>query len=200
MSELGADGPDLVLSSVAKAVEKRERKLHEFETASVVDGVPLSTFFVRCPTSYEELDAQIWAARFRARELGESAELERAVNATLETLHVVSHACLKREANGELLPAFGPPLWMAKRLKSEEVERLLDLVNEVRIRESGRPREVNADMIDDLVSSLAECSESEAAELCIGLTRDDLVQSARHLCAMVQGLVMNGVVFDDGEG
>lgn len=199
MTDLGADGPVEALSSIAKALENRVRQRHTFDAGAVLEGPAPGVFFVRVPTSYDELEAQVWAARYRARELGDSADIERSANATLETLHVVANACRKVEANGEDLPAFGPPLWMAKRLKADEIERLLVLVNEARVRESGRTRDVDGDMVADLAQSLAACTPEEAAELCLGLDRDALVQACRALSGMVQALVEDGIEVIDGE-
>ena len=201
MTELGAEGAEVALSSLAKAVDARKRTLHPFDAGTVLESSGNGPLFVRVPTQWEEIDAFVWAARFAAREVGDAAAIEREANATLATVHVIANAVRRKEGE-EDVPAFGPPTWLTKRLKADEIARLLDLVNEARIRESGRPRDADPQMVADLASTLASATAEEAAEVCAAMTRDDLVQSLRMLSGMLEAAVVGGVELvevDDGQ-
>lgn len=168
-----------ILTPAMVALEARKRTLHNVTsaTARVLHNLPPGDLFCRVPTLWEEVDARVWAARYARAEVGEAVAMEESAMMDLATMHVVAYAFRRRSGETDE-PAFGPPKWLSRRLKSDELAGLLNILNECRARESGHER-LSQDAALDIIAALADSDEQEAADLVPHLSRTQLVELLR---------------------
>lgn len=176
--KLGEDaGEPTLFGPVMQALESRERRLHPVPVDRILENVPQHEVFQRVPTLWEEIDARVWAARYAAREAGEAVAIAADAGLDLATLHIIAHATVRREG-AVLVPAFGPPRWLAKRLKADELAALLRCLNECRLRESEATR-ISEPAALDIISALAVVGPEEAAEVVAHLDYAAVVEVLR---------------------
>lgn len=152
------------LSPLAEAISKRTRKLYEFEVSEVFK-VTGNRVKVRVVTKAEQDLALVGAHKYAA---GKASDMPDAAHDPdllddAKSAFVAFAAC--RDADEpDKFPAFPAPQWMLEHLTTDEVAHLVNLMNEVRVKESPSPMSISDEMIDGIAELCAANVSSEIPE------------------------------------
>ncbi len=176
-------------STLAAAIEARPRALHVFPVSGFfgLGDAPILSVAVRVARKADE-DAAVVAAHKHAAEAtkvgGESAAAAARDIDLLGDAKVVE--ILYRTLRNEKDPryaAFPSPGWMRSNIGTDQLAALMDLVREVRVKESPRPREIDDRAIEALVSLCGEHAADDIPEAVLaGYTREFLTHAFTLVC------------------
>lgn len=148
---------------LVELLRKRERKTYEHDISSILKvPCPLMADF-RVPTKVEQDRALAGAHRYVSKMLKENPEQVNDPDLLQDAKAAFIVAEMVRQS-GSKLPHFNDGEHVTELLSADQIRDLVHLCNVVRAKESGDPDELNDELIEALVITLAEGADSELPE------------------------------------
>jgi hypothetical protein len=177
------------VSPIAKAIEARKRKVHEFDISGFfhLNGDAIPKLGVWVPVKGEQ-DAAIVRAHVDIANVTKAAETARSDEDILrdrKVVHILQKACLDPTPRPDpadpkkvfYYPAFPSPQWIADHLNTEQIGTLLNLVNGVRAKESPEPEALDDATVDAFhAAAVGPASYEITGEFLAGCGREFVCQ------------------------
>lgn len=155
-------------SLLALAVEQRERKFHEFDVQGIFrfDGQALHRIAIRVPNNAEERSAIDGAhEHVQKRCKTESAKNDPDILENEKTMQILRRVCYEAAADvaeGEArCQVFGDTTWMSEQMTSDELSLLLNMLQEVRRKDTAIRTTISP---DDVVALARGCWMARATD------------------------------------
>lgn len=152
------------LSPLAEAISKRTRTLYEFDVSEVFK-VTGNRVKIRVVTKAEQDMALVGAHKYAAAKAADMPDAARDPDLLDDAKSAfVAFAACRDADEPDKFPAFPAPQWMLENLTTDEVAYLVNLMNEVRTKESPSPMSISDEMIDGIAELCAANVSSEIPE------------------------------------
>jgi len=174
-------------SALFRAIAERakDRPLEHFPLSGYfsLGDKPILGTKIRVPTKWEEHNALDLAHQYIKRNVGEDESKKDArIVQDAENTAIVWHAC--RDEDDPLHPAFPSPDVMHKKLTSDQIGVLVNLVNGVRVKHSPQPLPLTPETLDSVVKVAAELGTSDIPDRVLAGWPREVVVSAFVMLAM----------------
>lgn len=167
------------LSEIARAILARQRKTYEFDVGPYVGlGETVSKIAVRVPTKREQDIALVGAHEYVAQLSAKTPAVKDDPEILLDAkaAFIVAVAC-RRAEEPEKMPAWPSGGWLSENLTSDQISVLLNLVNQVRAKESPTPTQISEEQIEAFIAMAALASGTELPDIALaGLPQVYVVQ------------------------
>ncbi len=184
-----SSGQSQELSELAQAVLARPRKTYEFDIGPYVGlGERVGTIAVRVPTKREQDLALVGAHEYIAKLADKNDRIKDDPEILLDTkaAFIVATAC-RRASNPDKMPAWPSGGFIHEHLTADQIAVCLNIVNQVRAKDSPTPTAIDSQIVDALSVRYATMAETDLPDLEVAaMPHSYLVQLYIMTCAKLE--------------
>lgn len=166
------------------------RQCKEFDVGKML-GLADGKIAVRVATKAEQDRAVVGAHDYAKRLAGDNKDAAHDPDILADAKSAfIAHVTCRDAKQPDKLPAFLSPTWMMENLSSEQIATLVDMANDVRLRQpamASRPQDIDADAIAEFCWQNAEDVEV-ALDHVLKMDRDQLARTVFALSVKLRAL------------